>query len=102
MTREPGAPIMLKVLEFLTARTIQEGSKTLVDGASRGEEAHGKFLNQKIATKVVLPLTREHTDRYSPGSLVTSTEGLQLRQKVWSEVSKVLRAAAPESEIELR
>ena len=51
MTREPGTPLILKVLEFLTAMTIQEGSKTLVEGRIWGDEAHGKFLNyQKIAT----------------------------------------------------
>ena len=50
LSREPGAPWLLTVLQYLTGRTVQEGSKTIVDAAVRGKDAHGKYLDhQKLA-----------------------------------------------------
>ncbi|KAF8857320.1 putative short-chain dehydrogenase [Acephala macrosclerotiorum] len=80
--REPGAPAILLAMQWLTARTTPEGSKTIVDAAVRGKEVHGKYLeHQKITT---------------PGVLVTSDEGVQLRKKVWGEILQVLMGVAPE------
>ena len=54
LSREPGVPWLLKVLEYLTARTVQEGSKTIVDAAMRRKDAHGKYLShQEIAWYVL-------------------------------------------------
>lgn len=50
LTRE-SVPWSLKVIEALVARSAQEGSKTLLDSATRGIASHGKWLeNQAITT----------------------------------------------------
>ncbi len=49
MSREPGVPAALKIIQALVGRTTAEGSKTLVHAVFQGKETHGKFLeNQKI------------------------------------------------------
>lgn len=57
LTREPVAGLsiyILKALQFLTGRTLEEGSKAIVDAAVVGPEAHGKYFdNQKITPYVV-------------------------------------------------
>ena len=51
MTHEPGRLYLLEAMQFLTARTSEEGSKTIVDGAARGVESHGEYIeHQKFAT----------------------------------------------------
>jgi hypothetical protein len=52
LTREP-APMALKAVEFLTARTLPEGAKTIVDTAVRGKEVHGKYLDHQKITRYV-------------------------------------------------
>lgn len=49
LSREDGAPLILRILQWLTGRTVEEGSKTIVDAAIRGD-AHGEYLeHQKFA-----------------------------------------------------
>lgn len=49
LTREK-APFILKVTQACIARTVEEGSKTLLHAADQGVETHGKWLeNQDIA-----------------------------------------------------
>lgn len=49
LTREK-APLALRIMQMLFARTIEEGSKTLLHAATQGVEAHGKWLeHQAIA-----------------------------------------------------
>ncbi|KAL4779550.1 hypothetical protein BJX76DRAFT_340375 [Aspergillus varians] len=49
LTREK-APWMLKVVQSLIARTVEEGSKTLLHAATQGGESHGVwFENQAVA-----------------------------------------------------
>jgi NAD(P)-dependent dehydrogenase (short-subunit alcohol dehydrogenase family) len=56
LTREPGDLRVLKALRALTGRTLQEGSKTVVDAATRGSEAHGQYFDhQKITSFVTGP-----------------------------------------------
>lgn len=56
LAREPGAPWILTILQALTARSLPEGSKTLVDAAVWGREPHGKYLDhQKLAKFVTGP-----------------------------------------------
>ena len=51
MTHEPGRLYLLEAMQFLTVRTSEEGSKTIVDGAVRGVESHGEYIeHQKFAT----------------------------------------------------
>ena len=48
LTRKPEVPFMLRFLEFLTARTIQEEGETIVDAAVLGNEAHGKYHDHQM------------------------------------------------------
>jgi retinol dehydrogenase-12 len=54
MSREEGMPWALKVMQAITARTTEEGSKTIVDAAVRGKESNGKYLDHQKITKYVL------------------------------------------------
>ena len=45
-------------------------------------------------SEITLPC--QFTDSYSPGTLVTSGEGMAVRKKVWDEIVEVLVAHAPE------
>ncbi|CBF78390.1 hypothetical protein AN8585.2 [Aspergillus nidulans FGSC A4] len=66
LTRE-SVPWFLKVIEALVARSAQEGSKTLLDSATRGIASHGKWLeNQAITT---------------PGKLVTDPNEAAYKKK---------------------
>ncbi|KAH9203572.1 hypothetical protein DL95DRAFT_377628 [Leptodontidium sp. 2 PMI_412] len=50
MNREAGRLYLLEAMQLLTARTTEEGSKTIVDGTVRGTDSHGKFIDhQKFA-----------------------------------------------------
>ncbi|KAK7753243.1 hypothetical protein SLS62_004762 [Diatrype stigma] len=46
LTREK-APWSLKLLQALVARTVEEGSKTLLHAATQGVETHGKWLENQ-------------------------------------------------------
>jgi hypothetical protein len=82
LSREEGAPLLLVAVQSMVGRTLEEGSKTLVDAVLRGPDAHGKFLDhQKVA-------------RMAP--LIDSKEGEKLRTKVWGEILGVLGRVAPE------
>ena len=54
MSREEGMPWALKVMQAITARTTEEGSKAIVDAAARGKESNGKYLDHQKITKYVL------------------------------------------------
>lgn len=44
------APLMLRIMQWLLARNVVEGSVAYIDAALKGPESHGKFLeNQVIA-----------------------------------------------------
>ncbi|RAH41842.1 putative short-chain dehydrogenase [Aspergillus brunneoviolaceus CBS 621.78] len=76
LTREK-APVVLRVMQWLTGRTTEEGGKALVDAAASEVESHGGWLeNQAVA---------------DPGEIVTSKEGVRTRKKVWREMLEVLR-----------
>ncbi|KAJ6036967.1 retinol dehydrogenase 14 [Penicillium herquei] len=76
LTREK-APWILKLVQALFARTVEEGSKTLLHAVGQGIETHGRWLeNQVIA---------------DPGSMVTSPEAVIVREKVWTEIVNILQ-----------
>ncbi|KAG4440815.1 hypothetical protein IFR05_003687 [Cadophora sp. M221] len=81
MNHEPGRLFLLEAMHFLVARTTEEGSKTIVDGAVRGIDSHGKFI--------------EHQKFAPVGKLVFSEEGTKLRRKIWHEVLEILVPAVP-------
>ncbi|PKX88897.1 putative short-chain dehydrogenase [Aspergillus novofumigatus IBT 16806] len=81
LTREK-APWILKLIQALIARTVEEGSKTLLHAASQGVETHGKWLENQVIT--------------DPGSIVTSPEAAVVRKKVWAEIIAALHDVDPE------
>ncbi|KAJ5923846.1 retinol dehydrogenase 14 [Penicillium verhagenii] len=85
LTREK-APWILKLIQALIARTVEEGSKTLLHAVEQGMETHGKWLeNQVIA---------------DPGNIVTSPEAAVVRHKVWTEIVTILHNVDPEVRLE--
>ncbi|OTB01340.1 hypothetical protein M426DRAFT_14503 [Hypoxylon sp. CI-4A] len=81
LTREK-APLMLKIVQTLVARKVEEGSKTLIDGVAHGEESHGKWLESQIITE--------------PGALVTGADAAVIKEKVWREIIATLKKVDPE------
>ncbi|TVY45350.1 Short chain dehydrogenase, partial [Lachnellula occidentalis] len=79
------APWALLAVQSLTGRTVAEGAKTVVDAASRGVDAHGKYLDHQKFAKL--------------GPLIASEEGQQTQVKVWREILEVLKKSAPEVSI---
>ncbi|RYP69638.1 hypothetical protein DL771_006002 [Monosporascus sp. 5C6A] len=81
LTREK-APWILKLVQALVARTVEEGSKTLLHAATQGVETHGKWLENQAIT--------------DPGKIVTDAEAVVVREKVWGEIIAILRDIDPE------
>lgn len=50
LTREK-APWILKLIQALIARTVEEGSKTLLHAVSQDVETHGKWLENQVITE---------------------------------------------------
>lgn len=68
----------------LFARSTEDGSRTLVGASTLGEEAQGGYLtNGQLKT---------------PGDLVISHEGKEIRKQVWKEIVDILKAKVPEVE----
>lgn len=55
LSRAAGALFILVVLQALTARTVADGSRTIVHAAVYGPEAHGKYLEHQKITRWVAP-----------------------------------------------
>ncbi|KAI0126810.1 hypothetical protein BJ170DRAFT_734047 [Xylariales sp. AK1849] len=81
LTREK-APLILKVVQAVIARTVEEGSKTLLHAVAQGVETHGKWLEKQVVT--------------DPGSIGTDAEAVEVKGKVWQEIIAVLRDIDPE------
>ncbi|KAJ5291206.1 retinol dehydrogenase 14 [Penicillium angulare] len=85
LTREK-APWILKLIQALIARTVEEGSKTLLHAATQGTKTHGKWLENQINA--------------DPGTIVTSQDAAVVREKVWAEIIAVLHNADPEVRVD--
>ncbi|CAG8910198.1 unnamed protein product [Penicillium egyptiacum] len=81
LTREK-APWMLKLIQALVARTVEEGSKTLLHAVNQDVETHGKWLENQVIT--------------DPGTIITSQDAAVVREKVWAEITAVLHNVDPE------
>jgi retinol dehydrogenase-12 len=81
LTREMTSPVVT-IVKKVMCRTTDAGSRTLVDAAvSHGPDTHGQYLsNQRV--EVV-------------AALVTSTEGLDVQQRVWRELAEMLEVIQP-------
>lgn len=98
MIWEPGAPFLQQVVEFLTATCPPTRVR---------REAKPLWMELCVAVKCTEVSKKNDIDQFSftyqtltgchsPGTLVPSKEGLQLRQKVWEGVLDILRPVAPE------
>jgi hypothetical protein len=63
MNREEGVPWVLKVMKAITARTTEEGSKTIVDAAARGKESNRKYFDHQKIAKYVSSMISFDLDR---------------------------------------
>ncbi|KAK0118664.1 hypothetical protein ONS96_011751 [Cadophora gregata f. sp. sojae] len=80
-THDSAPSCLLNSIPFLTLRTPEEGSKTIVDATVRGIGSHGKYIEHQKVARV--------------GKLVSSDEGLKIRNKIWYEVVEILVSAVP-------
>ncbi|KAF5008157.1 hypothetical protein FDECE_5551 [Fusarium decemcellulare] len=68
--------VLLFLIHSLICKTTEKGSRTLVYASGLGEKSHGQWI---------------HNDRIEePGQIVSSATGLQLQQKIWSEILDVV------------
>ncbi|KAL4941690.1 hypothetical protein BDV06DRAFT_193998 [Aspergillus oleicola] len=80
LTREK-APLMLRIVQALTARTVEEGSKTFLHAATQGIEGHGCWY--------------AHQAIEDPGEIVTAPGQKAVREKVWGEIVAVVKGVDP-------
>lgn len=70
------------LMKLLLARSTEVGSRTLVHAGAQGADSHGQYLSDCEIT--------------APASLVTSREGKEAQDRVWSELVKKLEAIKPD------
>ncbi|KAJ0425638.1 hypothetical protein BJY00DRAFT_184549 [Aspergillus carlsbadensis] len=81
LSREEGIPWIIKVVQWLTARSVEEGSKTVIDGIVRGVESHGGWMEDLMVR--------------DPGEIVTGSGMEEVQEKAWGEILDVLKAVEP-------
>lgn len=81
LARDGGA--FLAVMKFLLARSTEVGSRTLVAAAVAGEESHGRYMVDAEVKDGDL------------SDFVKSGEGEVAAEKVWGELSEILKAIQP-------
>ncbi|ELR10566.1 hypothetical protein VC83_00217 [Pseudogymnoascus destructans] len=64
------------------SKSPEEGARVYVSAAALGPECHGGWYKITALT--------------TPGELVTSSEGVEIQDNVWSEIIEELRAKVPE------
>ena len=71
----------LNMVLRLIGRSSEEGSRTLIHGATGGEETHGQYLSES---------------QVKPASpFVQSKEGYKLQKRVWEELMAKLEKIKP-------
>ena len=75
------APMQVKILKILFARTTEAGSRTLVHAASAGPETHGEYLSECHITETA--------------SVVRSAEGQKAQKRLWDELMEKLDKIEP-------
>ncbi|KAF2161692.1 hypothetical protein M409DRAFT_69511 [Zasmidium cellare ATCC 36951] len=76
LMRELSGNHFISLIKLIMCRSTEVGSRTLVDGALRGEETHGSYLSNSRVTKC--------------SGLVEGPEGSRLQRRVWGELREVL------------
>lgn len=69
------------LVKALLARSTEAGSRTLVHAATSGPQSHGQYLSNCQIT--------------APAAFVTSSEGREVQDRVWEELSQKLEAIKP-------
>ena len=90
--------MVFSVMAALIARTKEVGSRTLVTGASAGQESHGQYMADCVVAKYV-PLgvyasCMADVD-HRPSELVLSEEGKELQARLWDQTMKKLEMIQP-------
>lgn len=67
--------------KLLFARTSECGSRTLVHAVSQGRETHGKCLSSCAVAE--------------RGGVVTATDGKEVQERVWREITEKLERIKP-------
>ncbi|KAL2853592.1 hypothetical protein BJX68DRAFT_265060 [Aspergillus pseudodeflectus] len=81
LSREEGIPWIIKVVQWLTGRSVEEGSKTIIDAVVRGVESHGGWIEDLVVRE--------------PGEIVTGPGMKRVQEKVWGEILDVLNRVEP-------
>jgi NAD(P)-dependent dehydrogenase (short-subunit alcohol dehydrogenase family) len=68
-------------LKLILARSTEKGSRTLVHAATQGAESHGQYLSDCAIEE--------------PAPIVTSKEGKEIQDRVWSELVQKLETIKP-------
>ncbi|KAL4870414.1 hypothetical protein BDV12DRAFT_195355 [Aspergillus spectabilis] len=82
LSREEGVPLIVKIILFIVGRSVEEGSKTILHAVTQGVESHGKWIEDQIIR--------------DPGKIVTASEMVVVRKKIWGELLAVLTMVDPE------
>ncbi|KFY71310.1 hypothetical protein V499_08474 [Pseudogymnoascus sp. VKM F-103] len=72
----------VRVYGAIFSKSSEEGARVYVSAAALGPECHGGWYKITALT--------------TPGELVTSNEGIEMQDNVWSEIVEELRAKVPE------
>ncbi|KAL5346937.1 hypothetical protein ACLOAV_008080 [Pseudogymnoascus australis] len=72
----------VRVYGAIFSKSPEEGARVYVSAAALGPESHGGFYKITALT--------------TPGDLVTSNEGVEMQENVWSEIVEEFRAKVPE------
>ncbi|KAF1985179.1 short-chain dehydrogenase/reductase [Aulographum hederae CBS 113979] len=73
--------IISSVMKFFLARTTEMGARTLVAGATAGEESHGTYMSNGVVEP--------------PSAFASSEEGRKLGERIWKELSVKLERIDP-------
>ncbi|MCJ1357020.1 MAG: hypothetical protein MMC33_007016 [Icmadophila ericetorum] len=74
-------PLAMTVVQYIIARTTEQGSRTLVSGACAASESHGEYMSESR----VQP----------PSPFVLSEEGQKTQKRVWEELNAKLEKIEP-------
>lgn len=68
-------------LKVVLARSTEEGSRTIVEAASIGDESHGQYMSEALIR--------------DPSPFVLSEEGKKTQERVYTELMEILEEIQP-------
>jgi NAD(P)-dependent dehydrogenase (short-subunit alcohol dehydrogenase family) len=85
IAREHDLGIIFAIVQKLLARTTEVGGRTLVAGATGGDESHGAYMTDAKVNNGALSV------------FIRSDEGKKVQTKLWQELVEILEKIAPGS-----